>query len=170
MTDTSIRKIEAETLKTERSMITRLQLAVMKPIMRQVRGMTLGSRVAVIDERQRFLLVKPTYLKGWILPGGGVERGETCLTAALRELVEEAAIEPEGALEFRGIHSNHANFPGDHLLFYVCRKFVQRPFKGNLEIAAAEFFNADTLPDIVDGGSRRRIQELVSGSEPSLDW
>lgn len=170
MTDTSIRKIEAETLKTERSMMTKLRLAVTKPVLRLTRGMTLGSRVAVIDDRQRFLLVKPTYLKGWILPGGGVERGETCLAAALRELDEEAAVVPEGALEFRGIHSNHNSFPGDHLLFYVCRKFEQRPFKSNLEIAGAEFFAADTLPDIVDRGSRRRIEELVSGSEPSLDW
>ncbi len=170
MTDTSIRKIEAATLRTERSLMTRLRLMVMKPALRMTRGMTLGSRVAVIDDRQRFLLVKPTYLKGWILPGGGVERGETCLAAALRELEEEAAVVPESALEFRGIHSNHVNFPGDHLLFYVCRKFEQRPFKTNLEIAAAEFFDAENLPDIVDGGSRRRVQELVSGTEPSLEW
>jgi 8-oxo-dGTP pyrophosphatase MutT (NUDIX family) len=170
MNDTSIRKIEADTLKTERSVLTKLRLAVTKPVMRLTRGMTLGSRVAVIDDQQRFLLVKPTYIKGWILPGGGVERGETALSAALRELEEEAAVVPVGNLEFRGIHSNHLNFPGDHLLFYVCRKFEQQPFKANFEIAAVEFFEANKLPEFVDRGSRRRIEELISGAQPSLEW
>ena len=170
MTDTIVRKIETETLKIERSLITRLRLSMTKPILRLTRGMTLGSRVAVIDDQQRILLVKPTYIKGWILPGGGVERGETCLEAALRELEEEAAVVPVGPLDFRGIHSNHRSFPGDHLLFYVCRKFENRGFKANLEIAAVEFFHADKLPETVDGGSRRRIAELVSGAEPALDW
>ena len=170
MIDTSHRNVEAATRKTERSLITKLRLAVTKPILRQMRGMTLGSRVAAIDAEGRFLLVKPTYTVGWILPGGGVERGETCLQAALREMEEESAVFATGPLELRGIYSNHRSFPGDHLLFYVCRQFERRVFKPSLEIAAAQFFAADALPDVIDGGSRRRIVELVAGTEASLEW
>jgi len=40
--------------------------------------MTLGVRGVAIDSAGRVLLVKHTYLHGWWLPGGGVERGQTC--------------------------------------------------------------------------------------------
>ena len=175
MIDTSSRvsdqkSAEEASRKIERSLITRLRLAVSKPILRQMRGMTLGSRVAVVDDDGRFLLVKQTYAPGWIFPGGGVERGETCVQSALRELQEEAAVTVIGELGLRGIYSNHRSFPGDHLLFYVCRNYRRGEFKPNLEIAGAEFFKADTLPEKVEGGSRRRIAEMVSGAPPSLEW
>ena len=41
------------------------------------RGMTLGVRGLVTNEAGEVLLIKHTYLAGWYLPGGGVERGET---------------------------------------------------------------------------------------------
>jgi 8-oxo-dGTP pyrophosphatase MutT (NUDIX family) len=142
----------------------------MRKVFPWIRGMTLGARVAVIDGQGRFLLVKHTYSTPWIFPGGGVERGETCLEAALREMDEEAAIVATGPLQLHGIFSNHADFPGDHLLFYVCRQFEQKVFTPNREIEAAEFFAVDALPPIVSAGSRRRIEELVSGRGPSGTW
>lgn len=156
--------------KISRSLITKLRLAVTQPVSRQLRGMTLGSRVAVIDKQKRFLLVKHTYTPGWIFPGGGVERGETCEMAAVRELREEAAIEVKGPLQLMGIFSNHQAFPGDHLLFYVLRDFEQLAFKPNLEIADAQFFHATELPEKVNGGSRRRIDEILSGVPVSGHW
>ena len=38
------------------------------------RGMTLGVRGVAIDADGQVLLVKHTYLHGWWLPGGGVDR------------------------------------------------------------------------------------------------
>jgi 8-oxo-dGTP pyrophosphatase MutT (NUDIX family) len=153
-----------------RSLVTKLRIAVMRPLFRLTRGMTLGSRTAVIDGEGRFLLVKQTYTSGWIFPGGGVERGEACETAALRELEEEAAVFARGALEFKGIFSNHAEMRGDHLAFYILRDFEQRGFKSNMEIADARFFHAHDLPERVNGGSRRRIIEIVENKPASLLW
>ena len=142
----------------------------MKKVFPWIRGMTLGARVAVIDDMGRFMLVKHTYSAPWIFPGGGVERGETCMEAALREMEEEAAIVATGPLQLHGIFSNEADFRGDHLAFYVCREFERKVFVPNSEIAAAEFFAADALPAITSAGSRRRIEELVSGQPPSDRW
>lgn len=41
------------------------------------------------DATGRVLLVKPTYKKGWDIPGGYVTPGESPLAACRRELVEE---------------------------------------------------------------------------------
>jgi 8-oxo-dGTP pyrophosphatase MutT (NUDIX family) len=151
-------------------LLTKLRLAVSKPINRIVRGMTLGARVAVIDEFGRFLLVKHTYTPDWIFPGGGVERGETCEFAALREVEEEAAVFAKGPLQLVGIFSNEHAYRGDHLAFYILRSFEKRVLKPNFEISDAVFFDAAELPPRVNGGSRRRIAEILTGQTPSTLW
>ncbi len=170
MIDTSERLHINEDHRVSKSVLTRLRILVTRPILRVTRGMTLGSRTAVIDDQGRFMLVKQTYAPGWIFPGGGVERGETCEEAALREIEEEACIFARGALEFKGIFSNEKEMRGDHLAFYVLRDFEQRHFKPNMEIADAQFFHPSELPERMNGGSRRRIAEIVDGAPLTLHW
>jgi ADP-ribose pyrophosphatase YjhB (NUDIX family) len=170
MVDTSQALGINEDHKVSRSLVTKLRILVTRPILRLTRGMTLGSRTAVIDGEGRFMLVKQTYAPGWIFPGGGVERGETCEEAARREVEEEAAIFARGPFEFKGMFSNEKEMRGDHLAFYVLRNFEQREFKSNLEIADARFFHPTELPERLNGGTRRRIAELVEGMPASLHW
>ena len=40
-------------------------------------ALTVGVRGAIIDEHNRVFLVRHTYVRGWHLPGGGVEVGES---------------------------------------------------------------------------------------------
>src|SRR5712691_7848997 len=60
---------------------------------RFARGLTLGVRALVIDDKGRIFLVKHSYVSGWHLPGGGVEAGETLVEAVARELQEEGNID-----------------------------------------------------------------------------
>lgn len=161
---------EASRAALQRKLVTKLRLRLARPYFRWSRGMTLGARVMVMDSEGRFLLVRHTYQPGWILPGGGVERGESALAAARREVEEEAAIVPIGPMTVHGFFSNHRDFPGDHLVVYVLREFERRPFKPNIEIADARFFHHEELPGSTTAGSRRRIAEIISGAEPSAEW
>lgn len=53
---------------------------------------TVAAGVLLFDERDRFLLVDPTYKPGWEFPGGVVEAGEAPAQAGVREVAEEIGI------------------------------------------------------------------------------
>lgn len=137
---------------------------------RLTRGKTLGARVVVVDGDDRVLLVRPGYVAGWTLPGGGVDKGETLVQAALRELMEEAAIEALEPLQFHGMFSNDADFAGDHVACYVLRKFQQGAFTPGFEIREARFFAMHELPVDLKPGSRARIDEVLHGAAVSEYW
>jgi ADP-ribose pyrophosphatase YjhB (NUDIX family) len=52
-----------------------------------------GANVYATDAEGRILVVRPTYSKEWMLPGGPVERGETPHEAAIRETREETGLD-----------------------------------------------------------------------------
>ncbi|CAN5307374.1 NUDIX domain-containing protein [soil metagenome] len=144
--------------------------ALLHPWFRLSRGMTLGVRAAIIDAEDRVLLVRHTYGPGWLLPGGGVERGETALEAVLREVREESGIVAQSAPVLHGIFSNEENFRGDHVAVFLIRRFTREPWVPSREIAAAEFFPADALPAGTTGGTQRRIAELLHGTAIEGRW
>lgn len=147
-----------------------LNRLVIQPLHRQRRGMTLGTRTAVFSGDGGILLVRHRYSAGWHFPGGGVERGESLETAALREIREEAGIEGKGPLQLHGIFLNDRHFPGDHVACFVLRDFVMVPRPASLEIEAAQFFPLKTLPEDITSGTRRRIEEITQGKQPSPEW
>ncbi|MFE7815032.1 NUDIX domain-containing protein [Streptomyces sp. NPDC057433] len=53
---------------------------------------TVAAGVLLFDERDRVLLVDPTYKPGWEFPGGVVEPGEAPARAGVREVAEETGI------------------------------------------------------------------------------
>lgn len=57
------------------------------------RAQTLAAGVLLFDDRDRVLLVDPTYKPGWEFPGGVVETGEPPSRAAAREVAEELGLE-----------------------------------------------------------------------------
>ncbi|WP_395576937.1 NUDIX domain-containing protein [Streptomyces sp. BK79] len=53
---------------------------------------TVAAGVLLFDERDRVLLVDPTYKPGWEFPGGVVEPGEAPARAGMREVAEETGL------------------------------------------------------------------------------
>lgn len=138
---------------------------------RFTRGMTLGVRALVFDEQRRVFLVRHTYLAGWHLPGGGVEKGETVFDALERELREEASLALVGSPEFLGLLHNAAVSARDHVaLFAVMQTARLDTPRPALEIAERGFFALDSLPDTIAAASLRRIEEWRAGERPPARW
>lgn len=151
-------------------MVSRILLLMMQPWFRLRRGMTLGVRAVVLDAENRVFLVRHGYAPGWLLPGGGVERGETIYDSIGRELAEEGGILPSERPVLHGLFSNEARFRGDHVACFVVRNFNRRDWKPTLEIKEARFFPVTALPEGTTGGTRRRIAEVLDGLAPPPSW
>lgn len=134
------------------------------------RGLTLGVRGLVRDADGRVLLIEHTYVRGWHMPGGGVERGETAEQALARELIEEAGVEVAGRPRLLSLHSNHAHFPGDHVLVYQVGDWRPVPATARGEIHAVGWFAPDALPADVTASTRRRIEEALAAIPADPHW
>jgi len=137
---------------------------------RITRSATLGVRGLVLDDRGRVLLLEHTYIKGWYMPGGGVERGESAETALVREMLEEAGVEVIGRPTLVSIHNNHRIFPGDHVLVYRVDQWRQVEATQRGEIARIGFFAPDALPEGTTPATRARIREALAGAQVDLMW
>jgi len=135
------------------------------------RGLTIGVRGLVFDAQERVFLVKHSYVTGWHLPGGGVEHGETLLTALTRELREEGNIELLGPPELYGIYWNRRVAWRDHVALYVVRSFRQTaPPQPNSEIVAHGFFAPDAFPEGTTVSTRARVTEVLGNRDPAEIW
>jgi len=136
------------------------------------RPMTMGVRAAVENRDGRVLMVRHTYMKGWFLPGGGVERGEPAVEAIRRELVEEGGVELDGHPLLFGVYSNHPNFRNDHVILYrVPFGFWQTcAATSRGEIAETAWVDPLSPPDGTTPGNARRLQELYGGASVEPFW
>ena len=137
---------------------------------RLTRGMTLGVRAVAVDGEGRVLLVKHTYLAGWWLPGGGVDKGETTQAAVVRELHEEAGLVARAPPRLISIHSNERFFPGDHVVVFRIDAFDLGERTSQGEIAEIGWFHPSALPEDTHRGTRARLAEIFDGVQTETDW
>jgi 8-oxo-dGTP pyrophosphatase MutT (NUDIX family) len=138
---------------------------------RFARGATLGARAMVIDGTGRIFLIKHSYVDGWHLPGGGVETGETLLTALARELAEEGNIQLVGPPELHGVFFNSGISRRDHVALYIVRDFRQDGAPvSNHEIIEHGFFALNALPPDTSRATRARVAEVFGGAAVSELW
>jgi ADP-ribose pyrophosphatase YjhB (NUDIX family) len=135
------------------------------------RGLTLGVRGMVIDGAGRVFLVKHSYVGGWHLPGGGVEAGETLVSALERELREEGNIELGAPPLLFGVYFNRRTSRRDHVALFIVRSFHQSaPPRPNSEIVEHGFFALDALPEDTTLSTRARIAEVRAGRTAAEIW
>lgn len=144
--------------------LTRLYYRLSRPLTAGVRGL-------VRDEHGHVLLVRHSYVDGWYLPGGGVERAETMRAALTRELDEEVGILLRARPRLVGLYANFREFKSDHVaLFLVEHGSYEYVPRTSFEIAEYGFFAPHALPEGTTPGTRARILEAIEGIEPPDLW
>jgi ADP-ribose pyrophosphatase YjhB (NUDIX family) len=134
------------------------------------RGMTMGVRAACFDGQGRLFLVRHSYLSGWYMPGGGVERHETVAQALEKELREEGNLQMTGRPELVHVYLNKSASNRDHVIFYRVTVEQTAPRKPDWEIVECGFFALDALPAGTTPATLRRLKELEGGVPPSDYW
>ena len=117
--------------------------------------------VAVLQDN-KILLTKRDDFETWILPGGGVEDGESIAQAAIRETKEETGLDVE-LTKLVGIYSRLGNFLNGHIVLFVGRQIGGEIKCQPGETIAVEWFPFDQIPSPLSLGHRRRIQDVIDG-------
>ncbi|ASP34070.1 NUDIX domain-containing protein [Labrenzia sp. VG12] len=127
---------------------------------------TLEVRVIVEDETGGVLLVRHSYLDGWYLPGGGVEREETLAEAARREVFEETGVTATEDPQLLNIYLHTGGTRRDHVgLFHLANWQQAETFLApNTEIVEARFFSQEELPPGLSKATARRLKEFRAGT------
>ncbi len=100
----------------------------------------------IIDVGGRIVLVERRFEpKGWALPGGFIEVGESAATAALREVQEETGLVPT-LTELFHVYSDPGRDPRRHTLTVVYLGVATGEPRGGDDAARALLFTADSLP------------------------
>lgn len=135
------------------------------------RGLTLGVRAIVRAKDGKFLLVRHTYTSGWHFPGGGVEKGDTMVSALAIELLQETGLRLQGKPVLHGVFYNNGVSHRDHVLAYICNVDWSNAGKPKgFEIAEIGYFELAEIPDDTDPGTIRRMREIVDGTPPCKTW
>ncbi|MET3942693.1 8-oxo-dGTP diphosphatase [Paenibacillus sp. PvP094] len=111
-----------------------------------------SASVIVLNENNEILLMKGR--RGWEMPQGCVEQGETIRQAAVREVKEETGIDIE-LIQFCGVYQNITRGVCNHI-------FTGKPVGGTLttshESEAVGFFTLEQADEMITWGNfRERI-------------
>jgi len=137
-----------------------------------------GVRAVVIDPSGAVLLVRHRAgPHAWVLPGGGVETGESPSLAATREISEEAgvtiaasALVPHGV--FSGAHAVHP-CQVSVLVARLADPITPQPHASSIEVATARFVHPHdfaSLDDTIEPGCARRIAEVIDQRPIAHTW
>jgi len=136
-------------------------------------------RAGVLDDQERFLLLKERSDGLWSLPGGWADPGDRPGEAAVREVLEETGY-PVEIVKVVGVWERDARGKQPPMpvsvfhLYFLCRVVGERVAPSELETLDVGWFGMDELPEL----SERRINRwelgrfLAHHRDPSLptEW
>ena len=122
----------------------------------------------LFDAQSRLLVLKPSYKRGWTIPGGQLEQdGETPWEACRRETREECGIEIAGGrlvcVDFRP--PKPPRRPGGLRFLFDCGELSAEQLDGirlqTREILECRFVDLDEAARLLSGPVRRRVLAAV---------
>jgi len=124
---------------------------------------------ALIVREGKVLLVRHSYVKGWLLPGGGVGRGEPAETALLREMREEIGLTACAPPRFFGLYTRKSGWATNVIVLFRIDD-AQFSFIPNFEVREVVFADPLSPPENTPPSVRRRLRELAGVDAASPYW
>jgi ADP-ribose pyrophosphatase YjhB (NUDIX family) len=124
---------------------------------------------ALIERDGKVLLVRHSYVSGWLLPGGGVARGEPAEHAIVREMREEIGLVHCTTPELFGLYSRKAGWATNVIALYRLRD-AEFTFVPNLEIREIQFADPENPPDGTPRSVATRLKEFAGLQPRSPFW
>lgn len=131
--------------------------------------------IALIFQEKKILLLKRRDTPVWVLPGGGIDQGETPEQAAIRETQEETGLYCQITRKVGHYHSVNALSSDTHT-------FELLPIEGLLkgcpkETKELQFFGTDDLPQTLFPPHKEWIKDtllkktsVITGPVPLCSW
>ena len=113
---------------------------------------------AVLQQGNKVLLVRNTYVPNWHLPGGGIKKGETPKMALKRELLEELGAELKNVKYLEEFTWN-GEYKRDHVTIFLSTNFTLGDICTK-EIAEAKFFDLAELPGNIGNLTKKTLKKL----------
>ncbi|MEO1045436.1 MAG: NUDIX domain-containing protein [Pseudomonadota bacterium] len=137
---------------------------------RVFRPKVFGAKLVVRNAAGEVLLIRHSYGRSdlYMLPGGGIRRGEAAVDAAQRELMEEVGCRAEG-LALLGEYFDDSKGARNHVSVFTATTSDQPKIDGR-EIIEARFFPVTALPASASSASRQRILEMLGEAQPDGRW
>jgi ADP-ribose pyrophosphatase YjhB (NUDIX family) len=117
--------------------------------------------IVVIRDRKILLIERKNPPKGWALPGGFIDYGETAESAAVRELKEETGL-TASRIDLLGVYSDPNRDPRFHTLSVVYLAQVEGVIQAGDDAMCAEWFAFDQLPAQIAFDHRRIISDAIN--------
>ena len=119
----------------------------------------------VLNDRNEILLIKGPQ-RGWEMPGGIVEEGESISQAAIRETKEESGVDIE-IIRFCGIYQNVKESICNTL--FLARQIGGEPVTTNESLETGFFSIEEALEMVTFMNFRQRIETCLK-SDHTLDY
>lgn len=123
-----------------------------------------GCRVMALDGEGRVLLIRHSYGSGkWMIPGGGLDRGEAAVPGGLRELREETGCELADVIELALSEELLSGTTNE--VHVIAGRTFDAPRVDGREVIEARFFALDALPGAMPAAMRAMLPGWVADYE-----
>jgi 8-oxo-dGTP pyrophosphatase MutT (NUDIX family) len=116
------------------------------------------------DDKKKILLIQRRDIPVWVLPGGGVETGETAEEAVIREMLEETGLTV--SIERQVAEYSPVNKLTQLTKVFECKHIAGLQQKGP-ETRDIQFFDVQNLPKLIPPTFPKWIGDALS-NEPSI--